>query len=192
MKKIGITGYMGSGKTTACGIFEHLGVSVYYSDIEAKAAYQDKDIQERVSEIAGAPICHHGILNTGLLADIIFRQPDKSALINGIVHPYVWNHFLQWCGQQNSAYILFESALLFQTELFARFDDIILINTPLQELYARIQYRNGWSEEEISRRLQQQNISPQAVRQCKYIVNNAENELMLPQILDIHEAILSS
>ncbi|MBQ4477815.1 MAG: dephospho-CoA kinase [Bacteroidales bacterium] len=191
MKKIGITGYIGSGKTTACMIFEHLGIPVYYSDKQAKEAYKQAEIQEQIVQIAGEPVYEHGVLNTSALADIIFRQPEKLALVNGIIHPYVWNHFLQWCEQQESAYVLFESAILFQTGWHSRFEDVILIRTPMEELYNRIQFRNHWTIEQISRRLQQQNISSDAVETCKYIVDNAEADLMLPQILQIYNEILS-
>lgn len=192
MKRIGITGYIGSGKTTACQIFEHLGIPVYYSDYHAKNAYCNPHIQQQITTALHTDVFENGILNKELLAGIIFTHPEKLALVNAIIHPYIHQHFRQWCNEQHSPYLLFESAILFQSDIYQWFDDIILIHTPKEELYSRIQYRNGWSRQEIEQRLEKQCITKQAIAQCKYIVHNDENRLLIPQILQVHAQITAT
>lgn len=192
MKLIGITGYIGSGKTTACQIFEHLGIPVYYSDYHAKNAYLNPHIQQQITKALHTDVFRNGILQKELLANIIFSQPEKLAMVNAIIHPYIRQHFQQWCTLQRSPYLLFESAILFQSDIHQWFDDIILVHTPKEELYNRIQYRNGWSRQEIEQRLQKQCITPQAVKLCKYVAYNDENRLLIPQILQIHAQITAT
>lgn len=186
MKKIGITGRIGSGKSTICRVFEHLGIPIYYSDIQAKASYKTNFIKSQMRLIYGDKIFSSSQeIDLKKLSEIVFQCPEEMQKVNKIVHPYIEQDFLLWCKQQKAPYVLFESALIYSTELKLSFDDIIFVNTPLEELIQRVQIRNNLTIEEVKQRLVHQQISEEKIQSSKYIINNADNVLVLPQILKI-------
>lgn len=186
MKKIGITGHIGSGKTTICRVFEHLGIPIYYSDIQAKASYKTDFIKSQMHLIYGDKIFNSTQeIDLKKLSEIVFQCPSEMEKVNKIVHPYIEQDFLLWSQQQNSPYVLFESALIYSANLKISFNEIIFVNTPLEELIKRVQIRNKLTIEEVKQRLAHQQISEEKIQSSKYIINNPDNVLVLPQILKI-------
>ncbi|MBO4739769.1 MAG: dephospho-CoA kinase [Bacteroidales bacterium] len=190
MKTIGITGIIGSGKTTVCHIFEHLGIPVYYSDEQAKQAYTNPQVLARVQEVFGTAVTGaDGGIDKVRLADIVFADKQKLQHLNSIVHPWVKEHYLAWKQQQSAPYILFESAIIFECGFEDWFDEIIVVNTPEQEIVERVKVRSHISQMEIKRRLDNQQIIRKHIPKVQFVIDNAEQTMVLPQILAIDKII---
>ncbi len=190
MKTIGITGIIGSGKSTVCHIFEHLGIPVYYSDGHAKQAYLNPQVLERVQQVFGTAVAGaDGRLDMARLADIVFADKQKLQQLNSIVHPWVKEDFLAWKQRQNAPYILFESAIIFECGFEDWFDEIIVVNTPEKEIVERVKARSHISQAEIQRRLDNQQIIRRHIPEVRFVIDNAEQTMVLPQILAIDKII---
>ena len=190
MKTIGITGIIGSGKTTVCHIFEHLGIPVYYSDEQAKQAYFNPQVLERVQQVFGMAVMGaDGHIDKTRLADIVFADKQKLQQLNSIVHPWVKEDYLTWKQQQNAPYILFESAIIFECGFEDWFNEIIVVNTPEKEIVERVKVRSHISEMEIQRRLDNQQIIRKHISKVRFVIDNAEQTMVLPQILAIDKII---
>ncbi len=193
MKTIGITGIIGSGKTTICHVFEHLGIPVYYSDEEAKKAYNNPLVLQKVLRTFGTMVTDEaGHLDKAQIAAMVFSDKKKLQQLNDIIHPFVAEDFKRWKKKQDSPYILFESAIVFECGFEHWFDDMIVVSTPESESVERVKCRSGISEVEIKRRLDNQQIIRNNIPKVRFIIDNAENSMVLPQILTIHEMIINN
>ncbi len=187
----GITGGIGSGKTSACRIFEALGVPVYYADEQAKLLMNtDPELKTSMEECFGRGIYENGTLNRRKLADIIFN--DKTALekVNARVHPAVARDFRQWCLRQTVPYMLEESAILFENNMARRFGKIILVTAPEAVRIQRVRERDQITEEAIRARIKNQWPDEKKIPLADYVIYNDELHLMIPQVLDIHQQLL--
>lgn len=193
MLKIGLTGGMGSGKTTVAGIFGVLGVPVFAADERAKAI-MDEDPAVRSALIArfGEGIYPGGRLDRQALARIIFNDEDALKAVNGIVHPAVRADFQQWVGVHQSPYVIMEAAIMAENDGWKRFDQVITVACPEQERIRRVMERDGLSEEQVRARLRNQASDEQRQRIAHHVVRNDGQELIIPQVLAIHERILQS
>jgi len=192
MLKVGITGGIGSGKTTVCKVFETLGVPVYYADMEAKK------IQEEDAEVKSAILKEFGkdILNTSgaidrpKLAAIVFNDKDKLQKLNNIVHPAVANHFNKWLiANKESKYTLQEAAILFESGVYKRVDKIISVIAPLDIRISRTTKRDNISEELVRQRMNNQISDEEKIKRSDFIIYNDEQQLLIPQVIRIHEQL---
>ena len=186
MLKIGITGNIGSGKTTVCHIFEHLGIPVYYSDIEAKKFYNNRDIKDKLYRLFGKEIFTEKYdIDKKKLTEIVFTNAEFLSKLNKIIHPLVLTHFEKWSkNYENNSYILFESAILYSCNLTHLFDKIIFVNSPVNLIIERVMKRDKINFEEVSKRLTVQLFTDY---NPDYIVYNDEKQLIIPQVMDIHK-----
>lgn len=193
MLKIGITGGIGSGKTTVCKVFELLGIPVFYADDVAKSVMQtDKQLKEEILNAFGPESYSvDGQLNRTYIASIVFKDAEELSKLNSIVHPAVFRAFDRWIEMHlNAPYILKEAALLFESESYKMCDQSIVVISPESTRINRIKARDHISEEEIMLRMKRQFTDDQKIKMANYILVNDENTLLTPQILDLHQQFL--
>jgi dephospho-CoA kinase len=189
--KIGVTGGIGSGKTTVCRIFSALGIPVFASDTEARKIMEtDPVVIEQINLIAGRNIYEEGTLNRSELAGIIFNNNELLDKVNKVVHPVVRENFNQWQKSQQADYIILEAAILFESGSFRNVDRIITVTAPVEERIQRIARRNNLSREQIIDRMRNQTDDEYKISRSDFVIDNSDNQMIIPVILKIHEEIL--
>jgi dephospho-CoA kinase len=190
--KLGITGGIGSGKTSVCRVFNVLGIPVFSADPEAqKIMNEDLDIKNGINEIAGKDIYPEGKLDRMELASLIFNDPDRLRQVNGLVHPLVFDHFTRWADKQTAPYVIMEAAILFESGASNLVDRIATIVAPVEERIARDTLRNRLTREQVMDRIKNQMTDEEKIKRSDYVINNSENEMIIPVILQINEDILT-
>ncbi len=192
MKKIGITGGIGSGKSTVCKIFESLGVPVYYTDNEARSlTNHHPDIINGFRNLFGDEIYINGELNRKKVGESVFRDKNLLADLNKLIHPIVAEHFDNWFQQHsNSAYILKEAAILFESGAYKQVDKIITVTAPIELRIKRVMERDGISEGEVMDRINNQWNDQEKIKMSDFIVYCDDVELVIPQVIKIHKNII--
>ncbi|WP_353133430.1 dephospho-CoA kinase [Pseudopedobacter sp.] len=190
--KVGITGGIGSGKSTVSSIFELLGIPVYYADIEAKRLMvNNQTIRDKVVELFGTASYQDGELNRKHIAAIAFKDAAVLERLNATVHPVVIDDYRQWVKKQNSQYTLKEAALLFESGSYLESDFNILVSSPLELRIERVMKRDRVVRDEVLTRINKQMPEEEKERLATFIVYNNESELLITQVLNIHEKILN-
>jgi dephospho-CoA kinase len=189
--KIGLTGGIGSGKTTVAKIFELLDVPVYYADDASKRLYAtNKDLMEALKEHFGEDIYIDEQLNRSKLAAIVFNNAAKLDLLNSLVHPLTIKDAEEWMQQQTTPYIIKEAALLFEASSASGLDYIIGVSTPQPLRIKRVMERDGVGREEVLSRMQRQMDEESKMLLCDFVIKNDEEEMVIPQVLVLHEKFL--
>lgn len=192
MLKVGLTGGIGSGKSTVARVFSVLGVPVFEADAEAKRLMQDDAaVREAVISRFGPDVYTSGKLDRARLASIVFGDAEKIAALNAIVHPAVRVAFAAWAQDQKTPYVLMEAALMAENEGRRAFDRVITVSSPEDLRIARVMARDGVGEEEVRARMQHQASDEQRQRIAHFAVRNGDTELVVPQVLAIHEQLLN-
>lgn len=191
MKAIGITGGIGSGKTTVCKIFETLGIPVYYADEEAKKLMQhNAEVVAGIRSLFGDEAYNaDGILDRAFLARQVFNDKEKLDRLNAIVHPATIRDSLEWAEKQTSPYILKEAALLFESEAFHYVDKVIGISAPVTLRIHRTMKRSHITREEVSKRMKNQMDEEVKMRLCDFVIYNDGQQAIIPQVMKIHEQL---
>ncbi len=196
MFKVGITGGIGSGKTTVCKIFEVLGIPVFYADVVAKEIMvNDLILIEGVKNAFGAASYFEGgVLNNKHIAGIVFNNPAELAKLNALVHPAVFRAFDRWVEQipASSPYILKEAALLFESESYKMCDTSILVTAPKQTKLERVTLRDGISAEQVLARMDKQFSDEQKLAMAHHHIINDESVSLILQVLDLHQTFLNA
>jgi dephospho-CoA kinase len=188
--KVGITGGIGSGKSTVARIFETLGVPVFYADEAAKKLMnEDADLKAKITSAFGPDSYAHGSLNRPYISSTVFNNPSKLALLNSIVHPATIADADKWMQQQTTPYAIKEAALIFESGAQKWLDKVIGVYAPAPLRIQRVMKRDKITEDEVIARLNKQMDEDEKLRLCDYIVNNDEQELLIPQVLKL-DAIL--
>jgi dephospho-CoA kinase len=191
MLKIGLTGGIGSGKTTVAKIFELLLVPVYYADAASKRLYtSDMDLMAAIKNTFGEAIYSGNELNKAALAHIVFNDPAKLELLNSLVHPPTIKDATNWMAEQTAAYVIKEAALIFESGSAAGLDYIIGIAAPKHIRIQRVMEREKISREEVMNRMNRQINEDIKMRLCDFIIVNNEQELVIPQVLALHQKLL--
>ena len=193
MLKVGITGNIGSGKTTVCKVFETLGISVYYADREAKKLYRIPEVIEAVKQAFGNHVFDEdNQLIPSSLAKIVFNDTSGLKTLNSIIHPLVLDDLLAWAEKyENESYILYESALLFESGFAKHFDKRILVTAPLELMQKRVMHRDHISKEEFMSRANNQMPASEKEVLSDYIINNSEEEALIPQVVSSHKTLVN-
>lgn len=190
--KLGITGGIGSGKTSVCRVFNVLGIPVFSADPEAqKIMNSDNKIIREINKIAGKNLYAHGSLDRMGLASLIFNNPDALKKVNSLVHPVVFEHFNAWVEDQKTPYVIMENAILFESGASALVDRIATIIAPVEERIQRVIQRNELSREQVMERIRNQMNDETRIKMSDYVINNSENAMIIPVILRIHEDLLN-
>jgi dephospho-CoA kinase len=194
MLKVGITGGIGSGKTTVCKIFESLGVPVYYADDRAKwLTENDPDIVAAIKSLFTDDIFKDGRLDRKKVSSIVFSDKNKLQQLNAIIHPAVFKDAEHWQKEQsekNIPYSLKEAALLFESGSYKELDKIILVSAPLQLRIERVMQRDSTSEEEVLNRINHQMPENEKGKMADFIINNVELEETKKSVLQLHKKLL--
>ena len=187
-KKVGLTGGIGSGKSTVANIFKTLGIPVFDADSEAKKIMeQDATVVAAVTEKFGAAAYTNGKLNRQYIADIVFNNSYQLQVLNAITHPATINAFTVWATQQTAPYIIKEAALLFEAGTANDLEMIIGVTTPQALRIQRVMQRDGITREAVLTRMDKQICETIKMRLCDYVVTNNEQELLIPQVLKFDE-----
>ncbi len=188
MKKIGITGSIGSGKTYVSKVFESLGISVFNADNEAKKIMSRSfDLINSIKNEFGEDIYDKYSLNKKKLASIVFSDTEKLRKLNSLVHPIVKQEFLEWQSKKKSSYVLKEAAILFESDSNKALDAIICVTAPINLRINRVKLRDGYSYSEINNRIENQISQEEKENLSDYIIVNDGVKSLLPQILKIHQ-----
>ncbi|MEP6710764.1 MAG: dephospho-CoA kinase [Ferruginibacter sp.] len=188
MLRIGLTGGIGSGKTTVAKIFEVLSVPVYYADDAAKRIMnEDEDLKQQIIEHFGLDAYINGQLNRSHLSAIVFDNPEKLTLLNSLVHPVTIADADKWMQQQTTQYIIKEAALMFETEAYKHVDYVIGVSAPEELRIHRTTRRDNTTEAAVAARMNKQMDETKKLERCDFIINNDETILLIPQVLQLHQ-----
>ncbi len=193
--KAGITGGIGSGKSTVCRIFEKLGIPVYYADERAKYLMQhEHHLIDEIRKTFGSDIYDNGKLNRKLLAERVFNDSIKLKQLNALVHPAVFHDTEDWVEEQKALkvpYVLKEAALLIESGSYKSLDKLIVVTAPLEIRIERVMYRDNSTKEEIIARINHQLPDEEKVKLADYVIENSGDlEYLEGQVLEIHEKLI--
>ncbi len=189
---VGITGGIGSGKSTVCRIFRLLGIPVYASDERAKwLMAHDPALKREISSAFGPEsYLADGTVNRAFLAEQVFSDPEKTKQINSLVHPAVGRDFRKWAENQKGPYLLKEAALLFETGAARELDKVINVSSPLKIRIARVLMRDPHRDEaQINQIIDQQMPDDEKNGKADFVIKNSDNKLLIPQVLEIHRKL---
>ncbi len=184
MKVIGLTGGIGSGKSTVARVMETLGVPVFDADRAALALYdEDEALLTEVKERFGDSVIQPGgQLNRQALASIVFNDVEALQQLNAMVHPRVAKKFDAWKKMQKASAVIREAAILFESGSASDCDVVIVVTAPEDLRVARVQKRNGWSEAEVRARMKRQWSEEQLIERADTVIVNDDKHLVLPQL----------
>jgi dephospho-CoA kinase len=196
MVRVGLTGGIGSGKSTVAKIFEVLRIPVYYADDAAKNLMnEDPALKEKIKEVFGAEAYAEGTLNRQYLSSIVFNNPEKLALLNALVHPATiaaaerWMQALEAPGGKPCPYCIKEAALIFESGAQERLDYVIGVHAPAPLRILRTMTRDNITRDEVMARMNKQMDESIKMKLCDFVVNNDEQELLVPQVMELHERL---
>ncbi len=186
MLRIGITGGIGSGKSTVARIFEVLGIPVYYADDATKKLMnEDAALKESIMHHFGDNTYQDGRLNRKYLSGLVFNNPSKLALLNSLVHPATLRDADNWMKQQLGPYAIKEAALIFESGSQEQLDKVIGVYAPTSVRINRVMQRDQLSREEVLARMDRQIDETIKMRLCDYVITNDEQQLLVPQVIEL-------
>lgn len=190
MKKIGITGNIGSGKTYVCNAFQNIGIPVFYSDEETKSLYLLPEIKRIITNRFGDDAyLDNGLLNKSQLSKILFNNKAELTFVEGLLYPELNKRFQTWCEEQDYPYVLFESALIFEKEIGILFDKIILISAPEEIRKQRVIQRDNCSPESFLSRARLQQNEELNIGRADFVITNDGVRDIFSQVRSIDSQI---
>ena len=187
VRKIGITGGIGSGKTMVCKVFGTLQIPVYLADERAKVLMNEAgSLRERLTAQFGGDIYTGGGLDRRRFAALLFGDEEAVRRVNAMVHPAVMADFEDWASRQRAPYVLHEAAILFETGLYRQMDASILVTAPPEVRMQRVLLRDRTSREAVQKRMQHQWDDDAKRPLADYVITNDNIQLVVPQVLQIH------
>jgi dephospho-CoA kinase len=192
LKKIGITGGIGSGKSTVSKVFALLNVPIYNADNRAKYLLNnDADVVLKVKQVFGNDIYLNQELDRKKMAAQVFEQPFLLQQLNEIVHPAVFKDFDNWCAaHQQYPYILKEAALIFETIIHQQLDKIIMVSSPENLRIERVMKRDAITKEQVLARIKNQMSEEEKLSKADFVIHNNEMQLVIPQVVQLHEQLM--
>lgn len=192
MLKVGITGGIGSGKTTVCHMFGVLGIPVFSSDDEGKRLLaEDPEVRKALIAAFGADIFVHDALDRKALGALVFNDSAALGRLNAIVHPPVRAAFSVWTEKQQAPYVINEAAILVETGAYKQLDHLIVVAAPEDERIARVMRRDGATEEQVRARMNNQADDAARAAVADSIIVNDGKAMVIPQVLAVHEKLLT-
>ncbi len=189
--RIGLTGGIGSGKSTVARIFEVLGIPVYYADLEARRIMnEDELLRQQVIKHFGKNAYRDGRLDNKYVGAIVFNDREKLDLLNSIVHPATIRDSERWMQNQKSPYTIKEAALIFESNAQEHLDYVIGISAPEPLRILRTMQRDGINREAVLIRMHKQIQEVIKMRLCDFIIYNDEQQLVIPQVLKLHQILI--
>jgi dephospho-CoA kinase len=192
MLKMGLTGGIGSGKSTVARIFKTMGVPVFDADsIAKKMMAEDAALQQAIRRAFGEEVFSEGLPDRKKLAAIVFRDPFKLEQLNALVHPATIDAAEKWMNSQQYSYTIKEAALLFEAGSAAHLDYIIGVRAPKALRIQRVMARDQVERAEVLLRMDRQIDEDIKMRLCDFVIVNDEQQLLIPQVVQLHEHLLS-
>jgi len=192
MIKIGLTGGIGSGKSTVAKVFEVLGISVYYADDAAKNLMnENEELKQNIKLQFGTTIYKNNLLDRKALAEIVFNNPEKLQQLNALVHPATLKDAENWMQRQALPYAIKEAALIFESGAQKQLDYVIGVYAPTPIRIQRTMHRDNVSREEVMARMDKQIDEVIKMRLCDFVIKNDEQELLIPQVITLHQHLLT-
>ncbi len=190
MKKVGITGNIGSGKSYVCKMFEKLGIPVFYSDDETKKLYLIPSVKELIVNRFGKEVYFEdGTLNRKLLSYHLFKNEEAMKFIESVLYPALNQHFDEWCEQHTSPYVLYESAILFEKNYGKYFDKIIFVSAPEDTRLQRVMKRDDCTEENVRSRMRLQMSEETKLSKADFVIYNDGDKALEPQVETINKQL---
>ena len=192
MKIVGLTGGIGSGKSTVLKQFEDLGINTYSADKAAKKLINsDEDLIESIKSLFGDNIYDNNILDTIKLSKIVFQDSHKLESLNSIVHPAVAKDFKSFIKTNNGDYIVKEVAIIFETNTEDNYDKIILVRAPIEERIKRVVLRDNITKDDVIRRVNNQIDDSIIIDKCDYVIDNNNLMELKEKVTNIHKDLIS-
>ncbi len=192
MISVGLTGGIGTGKTTVAKIFNVLGIPVFDADAEAKKMMnENNNIQTKIIQLFGKESYLNGVLNRKYIAEIVFNNVEKLEQLNAIIHPETIRLSNEWIHKQTAVYCIKEAALLFESGSAKGLDFVIGVFAPKALRIQRTMNRDGINAASVQLRMNKQLDEEIAKKFCDFVIINDEQQLLIPQVIKIHEQLLS-
>ncbi|MEH6406814.1 MAG: dephospho-CoA kinase [Leeuwenhoekiella sp.] len=189
---IGLTGGIGSGKSTIAQFFKNLGVPVYIADDEAKLLMHTEVLKKQIAQLFGKDAYLNDKLNRKYIANLVFKNEELLRKLNAIVHPAVGNHFMNWASKQKSDYVIKEAAILFENGGNETCDATILVTAPEDVRVARVTKRDNVKAEEVKNRMSQQWSDAKKIDLADYVIHNTDLKKTENDVKEIHNKILQT
>lgn len=191
MKIVGLTGGIGSGKTTVARFFEELGIPVYIADEAGKRLLAtSEEIKKEVTAIFGEQAYDASGPNRAYIASRVFNDSEKLEALNALIHPAVARDFETWIAGQNSPYVIYEAAILFETGGYKKCDYNILVTAPKEERVKRLQKRDNSKIEEIEARMANQWSDKEKLKLADFVIENTSLSLTKSKVAELHGILL--
>lgn len=191
MIKVGLTGGIGSGKSTVAKVFEVLGIPVYYADDAAKRLMnEDEELKQKIKAQFGETVYRDGKLDRKAMAGLVFNDPEKLEKLNKLIHPATIKDAAGWMQKQKTAYTIKEAALIFESGAQEHLDYVIGVAAPAPLRIQRTMQRDGVSREDTLARMDKQMDETIKMKLCDFVIRNDEQEMLLPQVIALHEKLL--
>ena len=191
MKIVGLTGGIGSGKSTVLNQFKNLGINTYSADKAAKKLINsDKDLIKSIKNLFGDNIYENNILDSVKLSKIVFKDPYKLKSLNSIIHPAVAKDFESFIKTKNGDYIVKEVAIIFETNTEHNYNKIVLVRAPLEERIKRVILRDNLSREDVIKRVNNQIDDSTIIDNCDYVIENINLKDLKEKVLKIHKDLI--
>ncbi|MBS1917292.1 MAG: dephospho-CoA kinase [Bacteroidetes bacterium] len=191
MLKVGLTGGIGSGKSTVAKIFETLGIPVYYADEAAKRIMnEDEQLRQGIIKNFGEDSYIDNTLNRAYISQQVFNNKEKLALLNSLVHPATIRDSEEWMQRQTTAYAVKEAALIFESGVDKYLDYIIGVTASEELRIERTMNRDMISSEEVKNRINNQMNEEKKMNLCDFVIHNDGQQALLPQVLSLHNELL--
>lgn len=188
---VGLTGGIGSGKSTVANVFKELGIPVYDSDLEAKNLMVTNTLLiEKIKSLFGEEAYVNGNLNRDYIASKVFLDKKLLNKLNTIVHPAVRKHFFEWTEEQEAPYVIQEAAIIFENKMQSNYDAIVLVVAPIKTRVQRVVSRDGSSEEEVLVRINNQLPDEDKIPESDFVIENIDLESTKKRVVDIHDKLL--
>ena len=189
---VGLTGGIGSGKTTIANLFAlQFSIPIYIADTKAKELIaQDNRLQQEIKALLGEEAFVEGKYNTAFVASIVFSTPEKLQALNQLIHPYVQQDFVRWREGQHSPYVIKESAILFESGSYKDCDYIITVTAPLEERIRRVMLRDKIDRKTVEKRIKNQWNDENRIKLSTFVVDNGDFSRNLDKIQTIHCKIM--
>ena len=192
MLRIGLTGGIGSGKSTVAHIFNVLGIPVYSADDASKRLMaEDQELKKNIINSFGKESYTDGELNRKYLSDQVFNDSKKIELLNSLVHPATLKDAVQWMQKQNAPYVIKEAALIFESGFNKLLDFVIGVKSPLSLRIKRVMERDNVTSDQVEARIKLQMDEEEKINLCDFIIVNDEKQMLIPQVLLLHEKFLN-
>jgi len=196
MIKLGLTGGIGSGKTTVAKVFETIGVPIFYADDEAKKFLYNNEVKQKLIELFGSKVIDDkGEVYKPELANIVFNDSESLKKLNSLIHPLLIREFKNWVEKKknnNFPYVIMEAAILFDAGFDVYVDKVLCVSAPLDTRISRVVSRDGTTKEQVFSRINNQMSDQERESKSDFIIHNLNSDMIVDNIIQINKKLEQS